>query len=233
MMENVKEKHNLVIAHCFESLQWVERVDSGKYKTILVSKTQADADIFQTENIGFEASSYLQYIVKYYDELPCYSVFVHGHECSYHHVGSMPDLVNGLCFDKTYKNINGKTEDPEFYCHLVKDGHVNEGAWFHDAFALLQKHTLKLFHSINGIPVTTQLLNRTFCFRMCAQFLVHRDLIRRHTKEQWLQMLLALNEACKHLGGSQNKECAQVFEYAWFTIFTGLLDEKAWNDEPA
>jgi hypothetical protein len=107
MSKVLNMKHNLVVSHYNEDLQWTSLVDMNKYNIVLVSKTLENADIFQPKNIGYEASAFLEYIVKYYDTLPEYSVFVHGHETSWHHRGKMQDLVNNLQLgDKKYKNIN-------------------------------------------------------------------------------------------------------------------------------
>ena len=48
-------------------------------------------------NRGNEASSYLQYIVEHYDNLPEWSIFIHGNEYSHHdtiHMSLKDILVN-------------------------------------------------------------------------------------------------------------------------------------------
>lgn len=227
------EKNNLVVAHCHEDIDWINRVDRSLYNIILVSKTRVDADIFQQQNIGNEASAYLEYIVKYYDDLPRFSVFVHGHEYSYHQNGSMPDLVNGLCFEKTFFNFDQPLDDPEFYLTMMENGKEKEGDRVSLANYYFWRYIPLILKSVGGFPVVN---HDTFQFRKCAQFLVHRDLIRRHSRDQWSQVLADLitlstdPQFPRFEHGNHSKDCACAIECAWFAIFTGLVDEKAWND---
>lgn len=63
---------DVVVAHFMENLKWIKDIDRRKYQRVMIiSKTLKDgADIHQPINFGREASSYLEYLVKYYDDLP-------------------------------------------------------------------------------------------------------------------------------------------------------------------
>lgn len=215
----------LVIAHFNEDLKWMHDVDVDKYKVFLVSKTLQTASIYQSENIGYEASAYMEYIIANYDDLLPYSVFVHGHEHSYHHVGSMPALVNALRLDRPYHNFNGSQSDDQFYVTLVDSGKVIGS--HSDSHEFWERYHHRFFANIGGLWIPGP--DSTFRYRMSAQFAVHRDLIRRHTRDQWRGMLAALTEAC-YQEPRDMMSMAKAFEYSWFTLFTGETDEKLWND---
>jgi hypothetical protein len=94
----------VVIAHYNEDLSWVSMI---KYDHVVYSKTLTEgANVHhQATNKGNEASAYMQYIVDHYDELPEYILFVHGHETSWHHNGSIVDIINEVELSP-YKTLN-------------------------------------------------------------------------------------------------------------------------------
>lgn len=214
----------LVVSHFRENLCWLYDVDVDKYAIILVSKTLPSATLHQQHNLGDEATAYMEYIITYYDELPPYSVFVHAHEHSYHHVGRMQDLVNRLSLDTPYYNFNGSPTNDQFYHVLFESGKVPASSEMEHAF--WERHRHRLFSSIGGLPPLEQ--RGTMRFRMSAQFAVHRDLIRRHTRDQWRGILNSLMDMCRE--NTSTREFGKTFEYSWFTLFTGQTDEKLWND---
>lgn len=94
----------VVVAHYNEDLSWVSRI---KYKHVIYSKSINDdpSVIFQRINKGNEASAYLQYILDNYHALPEYVFFVHGHDTSWHHEGSIVDIINNTGL-MDYKTLN-------------------------------------------------------------------------------------------------------------------------------
>lgn len=48
----------------------------------------------------------LGYIVRYYDELPSFTLFLHGHDDHWHQIYNMHYIVYHLDFSETYRNIN-------------------------------------------------------------------------------------------------------------------------------
>lgn len=51
-------------------------------------------------NKGDEVASYLRFIVDYWDTLPEYTAFVHGHDVSWHQMGySMQYILRNLCLE--------------------------------------------------------------------------------------------------------------------------------------
>lgn len=62
-------------------------------------------------NKGNEASSYLEYIIENYENLPDVSIFVHGHRNDWHHKENMDDKICNLKFNHSYYNINDLNVD--------------------------------------------------------------------------------------------------------------------------
>lgn len=212
----------MVVSHFRENLSWINNVDMEKYSVMVVSKTLPTATIMQPENIGDEATAYMEYIIHFYDELPPYVVFVHGHEHSYHHVGSIVDIVNCMRFTKPYHNFNGNPTDDQFYCTLVDEGTPQE------QFGFWKRNSDCFFAPIGGLaPIGP---STTFRFRMSGQFVVDRDQIRRYTRAQWSEMLRILYDACRDPSVNQRRECGKTYEFSWCALFTGETDEKQWND---
>jgi hypothetical protein len=204
---DVTMKVTLVLAHHRENLFWMGKIDRKKYPNIvLVSKTRRDADIYQSVNKGCEASAYLEYIVRNYDALDEYTLFIHAHRRSWHHTGLMEDLLNNkVVIEGMYGSIN----TPNLVIE-VKEDHDYMTLWrdiyFGDVLEVVRPDER---HRV----------------RQAAQFYVHRDLIHRHPKaqyERWLRMIYddALGPT-KHL--------AIVFEFMWFPIWLGQYDEIEWE----
>jgi hypothetical protein len=199
-------KHNLVVSHYNEDLQWTSSVEMNKYNIVLVSKTLENADIFQPKNTGYEASAFFEYIVKYYDTLPEYSVFVHGHETSWHHTGKMQDLVNNLQLgDKKYKNIN-----------------LNQAIY--EEMREIPDYWINTFRKLISCTDPSLAVPMYLKYIKCAQFYVHRDNIRMRDKETWQKMLETLTS-----GTNGHKYDAIVYEHCWCLIMTGYYNEEAWD----
>jgi hypothetical protein len=203
-------KLKLVVAHFCENLDWIQRV-RGYDQICVVSKTDPNAFIFQGKNLGFEASAFFEYIVNEYDTLSDYTVFVHGHETSWHHVGKMDELANVVAAEilrekRLYRNINGGPKITVYTPPTEILESFNE---------TLRNHDLELYGS------------RTI-IRPCAMFYVHRCLIKRNSKSTYSKLLdTSVNS---HKEGS-SKKLAMVFEYLWFKIFTGQDDEVRWDED--
>lgn len=195
----------LVVAHHDEDLGWLRRVRAG-YAPFVVSKTSPEAHVLQGVNRGYEASAYLEYIVVQYERLPEYVVFVHGHETSWHHAGTMDALVNGLHFRSPYRNINQFS--------TTAAGHEGHALTYVPVAPyrrrLLADHGIEPYGDLALV-------------RPCAMFYVHRDLIRRHPRSTYCRLLET------SLAPGATKDDAITFEYSWFKLFTGQDCELAWD----
>lgn len=212
----------LVVAHYNESLVWLLRVDRNKYPNIHVSsKTMKLAHTYESINRGYEAASYLRYIVEHYDTLSEFTVFVHAHETSHHHPGRMHDLVNGLSFTRVYQNINNKDLVNRFVVNGQHDC-TSYSSWRN-----WKEWVTDLFH-----PYPMQTCPHDFVVRLCAMFYVHRDAIHRHPRslyQAWLDTLV-VKDAPNPMDA---KSAAIMWEWAWSILFTGCYDELAMEKDPA
>lgn len=200
---------DLVIAHFDESLDWIKDVDKTKYRPIVVSKTIRNASIYQPYNKGYEASAFLEYIIRHYNNLPEFVVFVHAHEFAWHQHGSIQNIINSFVFDDTtphYYNFNKE---------ILNVFKVNG----------LIVQSLNIFEPIAKILGFNASATPTFISSRCAQFIVHRSLIHRHPIDTYKQLLNVI-----YNWQGNTKQLAINFEWIWSFIFTGEYDEQKWID---
>ena len=99
----------IVTSHFTEDLEWLKQ---SKYPVVVCSKVGAHIPAIPADtkciipNIGNEASSYLKFIITYYDNLPEHVAFIHGHETSWHQSVDILKAINGsLFFNYEYCSI--------------------------------------------------------------------------------------------------------------------------------
>jgi hypothetical protein len=205
----------VVIAHYDEDLSWVDRLDRAKYEVFIVSKTcAAGVDVHTPLNIGYEASAYLEYIVRRYHDLPVYTVFVHGHESSWHHAGRLDDLINGLDLVRPFASINNvgmKT--------FRKDG-VDAASRFSAELGNWRRMRDTIFADLASEFKDPA----TFRFSMCAQFYAHRAAIRRRPLQVYRNILDAV-----YASHFPSKMIACTMEFSWHVLLTGEFDEEAYQ----
>lgn len=155
-------------------------------------------------NRGNEASSFLEYIIKNYDNLREITIFVHGHQSAWHHKKNMDESLLHLDIgEHSYCNIN------DFY--KTELALPNE-------FDYAKKLIPELF-SILGFSFgenDVQNIN----FRNCAQFYVNKESIMQHSKETYTKLydwLMTTPHTSFYTG--------RMFEYLWHVIFTRSLDD--------
>lgn len=203
----------LVVAHHAEDLGWLRHVDREAYDAVVVVTKASGPEppsglrdvpdarvIRQPANLGFEASAFLEFVVREYDRFPDVAVFVHGHRRSWHHDGDADDLVNALAAAAgpgwaaapAYRNVN---------CHCGEAEHA-------DLREL----------AAAGVDVARTDERASRC--CCAQFLVRRAAVLRHPPAVYRALLGAV-----YADGS--KEQATRMEHAWLKLWTGRDDELA------
>jgi len=162
--------------HYNEDLTWLENCG---YPVNIIHKeggTPIDNPTFTIPNIGAEASAYLKFIIERYDTLPDHTVFLHGHETSYHQCGDRPmlDMI--------------KTANIEKYNFI----HLNNSWRCCSLFTQLQMFIEKL----KSLQI---FLSRDKFITCCgAQFIVSRSCIQQHTKEYYENLfknIITQNEA--------------------------------------
>lgn len=161
---------------------------------MVYSKTLPDgANVHhQPLNKGNEASAYMQYIVDHYDALPDYTLFVHGHETSWHHDGSIVDIINGVELSP-YKSLN------KYPTEKVNPDHPDV------------KGTLRDFPLAFEFPPDASTLH----YDSCAMFCVSRDIIRRRPREFYERFLKYLWTT-----STPNFYNSRVGEYTYRWMFT-------------
>lgn len=90
----------VVVAHCKEDLSWLRQHAVARGSVHVCSKLgcedpaplRTDPRCTVTSNRGFETSSFLAFIVAYYDNLPPYVAFLHGSPHDWHYQPKAPKL---------------------------------------------------------------------------------------------------------------------------------------------
>lgn len=85
-----KYKFVIMTAHYNENLFWLKNIN---VPYIISSKTEKNKNLHININKGNEVSAYLSYIIKYYDNLPEYTLFVHGHNVDWHQYIPLIDII--------------------------------------------------------------------------------------------------------------------------------------------
>lgn len=205
----------VVTAHYDENLSWL---CACPYKVHLCDKLGArpiDPAIKShfcceplIDNYGCEASSYLQYIIQHYHELPPYIAFIHGHEYAWHQqhpygiIGAIRTAKKEL-YDYISLNVKTHPGGGRSYDLDLDDS---------EPMRLLKESWDDIFKPYVGFD-----LPRKFSHDSCAQFLVSRDAILRHPLEaykKWFEFVCIPDTQVY-----ENKNRAVVMEYIWHMVF--------------
>jgi Protein of unknown function (DUF3431) len=185
---------HVIIAHYNEDLTWVNNLN---YPYTVISKNGLPQDTLT--NKGFEASSYLKYIIDNYDNLAEFNIFVHGHRNAWHMIENIDEKINRLEFIKDYCNINDKVNKQIVY----NKNEVN------------RKHIITVVNKISevlGEPIEIDKI----LFNQAAQFYVCKNNILRNKKETYVELFNFLMETDIYSFAT-----SRGFEYTWHIIFTG------------
>jgi hypothetical protein len=207
-----------VISHYNEDIAWLEKLPCDY---IVYSKTKADnKTVLQDKNIGNEASSYLEYIVKNYDNLHEWTYFFHGHLTSPHQEYSALDLINKI---DILKIKNKWLNFGNYYNVLLPEKTIAAGAFPGESNNRPYKAIKAFWHTL-GSELFGPLPGSISSYA-AAQFIVHRDLIHRHDSTTYSKLLnwlytdgLMLDS---HLGVAPSFYSSRLFEWIWYYIFTG------------
>lgn len=159
-----------------------------------------------TPNVGREASAYLNFIIRHYDNLPRYVAFLHGHETAWHQKEDVLSRLNTFSADtcpKDYVSLNRHWMD------WIQEGKDTPDMKRDDKLGYIDVWPI-WFERELGPPPTRESYFQHDC---CAQFIVSRRAILRHPKqsyEKWLRFVSDPNE---------NKWRTILFEHLWHIIF--------------
>lgn len=206
----------IVTAHYKEDLRWLVK---SPYKVFVCGKIGAvpiDKAIkkrFNYEpliyNIGFEASSYLHYIIQHYNDLPPYIAFIHGHASAWHQrhpLGILGAIRTAKRKEFGYISLNVKTH-PDDGVYDLLGRHKSTVANI-----ILRQHWDNVFK-----PYLEMDLPNYLCHDSCAQFIVSRDVVLRHPPEAYHKWFDFANT--RSTIEYPNKAYAVALEFIWHVIF--------------
>ena len=197
----------IATSHYNEDLTWLLK---SPWPVVVCSKL-GSADIPQGlekslmcahQNVGFEASSYLQFIISFYDTLPENVAFIHGHEHAWH---QNVDILEAI-----------KCAKIEQYGFVSLNIEFNRATSF-EAWAVVHE-----LWPIYFAKYVKKEVPENFSWDYCAQFMVSRFRIHRYPKhvyQEWLDMLHT--ESNRRQDG---KLVAMAFEYMWHLLFGDILE---------
>ena len=203
----------LCVSHFQENLMWLQTTN---VPFIVVSKTLQEQDkvLHIPVNRGNEVSSYLKYIVDYYEVLPEFTLFLHGHDTDWHQYYSVAYIIQQLELRKGYENIN----------NIVVDD-------LGDKIYLGRLHELwdQLFlEELGPIPESG------FHGKCCAQFVVHRDQIRNHPRQFYQRLydfVVSDQQDDAAFGDGYHASMSYVMEIIWHYIFGDSAFEQYAKDD--
>lgn len=154
----------LVVSRFNENVNFLKNV---KFKLIIYEKEKPNYKYNIEKNKGNEASVYLKYIIDHYDNLDEYTIFIHCHEFSWHHKGSIVDLIyQQINTHHTFTNLNN------FFLKTVEntDVSISEFGKFVRAFIRPAVGPYVLYHNFHQGVLGS------------AQFIVNKKNILHHSK---------------------------------------------------
>lgn len=196
MKKPVESKEVAVISsHYKEDLNWVNFI---KYPVKVYSKTLKNKNFINFNKVQ-EAPAYLKYIIENYNNLPEYSIFIHGHLMSEHQSDNIINIVNSIDFTKDIINLN--RED------WVQT--ISRGDEFEDRkFSWIEENWKDLIGDYLPLP-------DSLSFPSCAQFSIHKSKITQYPIEFWQHLF----DWCEKTE-LDNFISSRIFEYIWYYIFS-------------
>lgn len=159
----------VVVSRWKADTSWTQKLAALGYRVIVYEHgTNPNSPYNLPVNVGREASAYTRYMRDYYDNLTLYTVFVHDEEFSWHHEGSLVDLIQHkltTLYSPKYVNLNNRCT----------------GSIYNNMWPIMKKYFDKYLEPYIGNKVLYG--DWTLGNRCCAQCLVHRDRIKKHPKK--------------------------------------------------
>ncbi len=200
----------IVSSHFREDLNWL--INQSDYDYIIYSKNSEAKSILNLndnklriiENRGMEATSYLNYIIDFYENLPEYVAFCHGHETAWHQYDTLLNMIKKYNFKDDYFTLNNP-----YYRNCLYENCPQEIAFAEEKRAWNQIKSVKdelLLEMPSKIEIT-----------MGAQFIVTKQSILRNKKSFYENLRNWLNTQ-KVL---EDNIAGMMVEQLWYLIFTG------------
>ena len=203
----------IVSSHFNENLSWLRK---SPYPVVVCSKKGAntpeisiDPKCTMSFNKGKEYTSYIKFIIEYYDNLPEFVVFLHGHENAWHQNLRILDAIR--CAKKRkygYISLNN--------C-VIQKLEWSTGNKGYDMLASLWEKDFK--------PYLNMDMPEYFYHDCCAQFIVSRERIRLRSKaayKHWYNLVFQIKN---------DYHLALAFEMVWPVIFGEESDIRVERDQ--
>jgi len=163
---------NIVVSRYNRNVDFVYKMNENT-NIMIYDKENEENPLNIPVNKGNEASVYLKYIIDYYDILSEFTFFIQDEEYSWHHYGSIIDRYDeAKKSNKLFYNINSFDFDKNSILNLNGEEVFNNFMKWYEEYIE------------EDIPLL-KLPNKDFChgYKGCAQFLVHKDVIRKLPKK--------------------------------------------------
>jgi hypothetical protein len=192
----------LCASHYQEDLNWLRTIQTPYIIVTKDPSARFDGYALRIEhNRGNEVSSYLRYIVEYYDSFPEFTLFLHGHNQDWHQYYPVYYIIEHLGFQKGFESINNVVVFPY---------DVQTDARLRSLWPIL------FADELGDIPETG------FKDKCCAQFLVHRDRIHLRSKAFYQRLydyLIADSQDDAAQLDGYHCTMSYVMEMVWHYIF--------------
>jgi len=164
-------------------------------------------------NVGQEISSYMRFILMFWDYLPEHLAFVHGHEKTWHQEGyTMSYILRNICFSKfEYASLNAYDSD----------------AWRPIKGSKSYYNVIKKYWKIVE-PYLGALPKSGFKEKCCAQFVVSRDRIKARPRALY-ELILSqmIDPEKKYARAPHGKNNGWDLIHFWEAIWHYIMGENA------
>lgn len=192
-----------VIASKFENVSWVQKLN-GPYNPIIYRPNEPEYHHTTKYEKGFEVCMYLRYIIDHYHNLSDYTIFLHGHEHSWHSKPITPLIKNLKYGQFEYANLNYE---------MYQTVNPRDHKWFFNAYD-------EFYGDYEPLSRPPEYING-YC---CAQFAVSRNRILRHPLSFYENLDAKLQKT-----QLPNYRSSRVFEYMWSIIFGQSYDDQPYS----
>ncbi|CAL6329437.1 unnamed protein product [Bathycoccus prasinos] len=165
-------------------------------------------------NVGQEITSYMRFILLFWDHLPERVAFVHGHDKTWHQEGyKMSYILRNICLDK--------------YEYISLSAYESEDAWrplkgSRSYFEIIKKNWYLVKPYLGRLPKSG------FREKCCAQFMVSRERIRKQPRELYEVILKQMSDKRKNYHRAPHgKNLGWDLIHFWEAIWHYIMGEGA------
>ena len=210
-MNVIDSKNSIVVVSRYdEDISWTKELEKLGFECRIYEKENPKSKYNIEKNMGNEASVYIKFIIDNYENLPEYSILLHGHEFSWHsnkENDSVVDLVKKEIGEKyEFKNLNDVMMTSWFLMSGVTE--VRLSRLFRDWYKEYIEYEIGPLRNFGDFCVG---------FPCCAQFIVHKNTIMKREKKFYQKIYDWIMKEIILYGddGTKPNGTAILVEYAW------------------